>query len=63
MAIYALQGKPTHAARQLGDGRWTSKLGKEVDITHTLVGLEGPVYGQVAAYLRRPLGEAPPQIT
>jgi hypothetical protein len=25
LAIYCLAGKPTHAARQLPDGRWTSK--------------------------------------
>ena len=25
VAIYAKNGEPTHAARQLGDGRWTSK--------------------------------------
>lgn len=62
VAIYAVEGKPTHAARQLGDGRWTSKLGKDIDITHTLRGLEGPVYGHVASYLKRSLGEAPTQM-
>jgi hypothetical protein len=62
VAIYAAEGKPTHAARQLGDGRWTSKLGKESDITHTLRGLEGPVYGQVAGYLKRALTETLEQI-
>jgi hypothetical protein len=54
VAIYALDGKPTHAARQLSDGRWTSKLGKDIDITHTLRGLEGPIYGAVAGFLKRP---------
>lgn len=54
VALYALNGLPTHAARQLPDGKWTSKLGKEIDISHTLVGLEGPIYGQVAGYLKRP---------
>ena len=34
IAIYAKDGEPTHAARQLGDGRWTSKLGKYEDIEH-----------------------------
>jgi hypothetical protein len=43
IAIYALAGRPTHAARQLADGRWTSKLGKDIDITHTVRGLEGNV--------------------
>lgn len=54
VALYADEaGVPTHAARQLPTGRWTSKLGTEVDIEHTLPGLEGPVYGKVAAFLRR----------
>jgi len=34
IVIYELHGKPTHAARQLESGRWTSKLGKWVDIEH-----------------------------
>ena len=35
IAIYVnSQGKPTHAARQLHNGRWSSKLGNEVDIEH-----------------------------
>jgi hypothetical protein len=53
VAIYALDGKPAHAARQLADGRWTSKLGRDIDIAHSLSGLEGPAYGQVAIYLKR----------
>jgi hypothetical protein len=43
-----------HAARQLTDGTWTSKLGREIDITHTLPGLEGGEYGRIAMYMRRP---------
>jgi len=42
VAFYARDGKPKHAARQLPDGFWTSKLGPAIDITHTLDGLEGP---------------------
>ena len=53
LAIYARDGKPTHAARQQPDGTWTSKLGKHIDINHTLRGLEGPVYGQVVAFMKR----------
>jgi hypothetical protein len=48
------QGKPTHAARQLSDGRWTSKLGPDVDIAHELAALEGGRYGRVAVVLARP---------
>jgi len=55
VAFYARDGRPKHAARQLPDGLWTSKLGENLDISHTLRGLEGPWYGQVAGYLRRPL--------
>lgn len=47
---------PTHAARQLPSGTWTSKLGPQVDIFHSLSGLEGKQYGTVAAFLKRPLG-------
>jgi hypothetical protein len=47
---------PTHAARQLPDGRWTSKLGGFEDITHTSVEcLHGDSYGRVSVYLKRPV--------
>lgn len=55
IAIYSLEGKPTHAARQLPDGKWSSKLGKFIDITHTLKGLEGPVYGKATHFMKRAL--------
>ncbi len=57
IAIYAdSQGLPTHAARLLLSGRWTSKLGPYVDIEHgTVQGVEGPDYGTVAFFMRRPL--------
>lgn len=50
-----LQGIPTHAAKQLGNGRWTSKLGQSEDIEHSLEGLKDSMYGSVAQVLRRPL--------
>jgi hypothetical protein len=53
-AFFIAGGKPTHAARQLVDGTWTSKLGKWIDISHTLRGLVGPMYGDVAAFMKRP---------
>ena len=48
-------GNPTHAARQLPNGRWTSKLGGLEDIEHPLRSLEGPdpAYGTVSKVLRR----------
>lgn len=46
-------GVPTHAARQLPSGLWTSKLGEWEDIEHTLHALEGDIYGTVALLLKR----------
>jgi len=60
LALYARDGKPTHAARQQPDGSWTSKLGKHVDISHTLLGVEGPLYGQVVGFMKRSLPAAMP---
>jgi hypothetical protein len=53
VALYATDEGPAHAARQLGNGRWTSKLGPDDDIEHTLEGLVSPVYGAVVQFLRR----------
>ncbi len=53
IAIYAVGFRPTHAARQMRSGFWSSKIGKSVDIEHTLEGLEGSFYGQVALIMRR----------
>lgn len=55
IAIYLnASNKPTHAARQLGSGRWTSKLGTLEDIEHvTLDGLYGSSYGVAAVFMRR----------
>lgn len=45
--------KPTHMARQLDSGKWTSKLGRLEDIEHDLAGVEGDAYGKVAHFLKR----------
>ena len=29
LVLYALEGRPTHAARQLASGKWSSKLGRK----------------------------------
>jgi hypothetical protein len=55
VAIYASDEGPTHAARQLDNGLWTSKLGPDDDIEHSLEGLCGPSYGSVVQFLRRPV--------
>jgi hypothetical protein len=48
------RGKPTHAARQLPSGTWTSKLGEGEDIEHTVPeAVMGDVYGTVGQFLRR----------
>ena len=54
LAIYAHGDRTKHMARQIGPGRWTSKLGDERDIGHALEGLEGQHYGFVARFIRRP---------
>lgn len=45
------RGTPTHAARLLDTGRWTSKLGRQVDVVHDLSALEGSIYGKIAVVL------------
>jgi len=56
IAIFAdPAGTPTHIARQLSSGRWTSKLGNLEDIEHDLRGLEGRSYGAVSQILRKPI--------
>lgn len=56
IAVFAFDGQPTHAARQLADGRWTSKCGQSFDITHELSELEGTTYGTVMAVYSKPTG-------
>ena len=55
VALYVDQDNvPTHMARQLSNGKWTSKLGSDMDISHdTVEVLEGPCYGTASYYLRR----------
>jgi hypothetical protein len=56
VAIYSRDGVPTHAARQLPEGTWTSKLGQGFDIRHALKAIEGPAYGLASLFLARPIG-------
>jgi hypothetical protein len=54
VALYAIGQTPKHMARQLTNGRWTSKLGDLRDITHsTPEDVEGKTYGRVVLYMRR----------
>lgn len=53
IAIYVKNEEPCHAARQLPDGRWSSKLGTLECITHELDALEGDAYGRVECLMSR----------
>ncbi len=62
VALYLWNRQPGyfHATRQLVNGRWTSKLGKNVDIEHTLDALVSnhtDGYGEVVKILKRPRQE------
>jgi hypothetical protein len=52
------QGTPSHAARQLPQGCWTSKIGELEDIEHALHDLEGTAHGSVVLILKRVVPEA-----
>jgi hypothetical protein len=59
VALYAAGPLYTHAARQLPGGKWTSKLGKDVDIEHVMPSdLENGVYGRVVEVMKRPYSPA-----
>jgi hypothetical protein len=48
----------THAARQLADGKWTSKLGKAEDIEHDSPDdVAAGLYGEIVQIMKRPLGK------
>lgn len=59
VALYATSAfEGTHAARQLPSGKWTSKLGKLIDIEHdTPEVIAGGEYGEVMQVMKR--GYAP----
>lgn len=53
VTLFALSGVPKHAAKQLPNGRWISKLGPSEDIVHALHDLTGMVYGSVVLVMKR----------
>jgi hypothetical protein len=54
IVIFLLNGRPTHAARQLESGLWTSKCGRLEDIRHeTLAAVEGKMYGKAVIFMHR----------
>ena len=40
VALFALQDKPTHVAKLLAKGKWSSKLGQFEDIEHNRIRLQ-----------------------
>lgn len=56
IVIYGERGGYTHAARQLSNGKWTSKLGRYQDIDHDQPeSLTGGDYGQIVFIMKRPV--------
>jgi hypothetical protein len=53
VAIYAYDGGAQHGARQLQDGRCTSKLGNLSDVEHDTLEIPQGTYGKVARILKR----------
>lgn len=59
VALFELSPFYTHAARQLPDGKWTSKLGRDVDIEHDApVDVGGGVYGEAVLLMQRVIASA-----
>jgi len=58
VALYVDGNAVRHAARQLVDGKWTSKLGDGPDIEHEILDVEGPLYGKATVFLKRETGAA-----
>lgn len=59
VALYGSGFMYTHAARQLPDGKWTSKLGSGIDIEHdTPDVVSGGLYGEVVEFMKRRVAQA-----
>jgi hypothetical protein len=55
IVIYGAFGEWEHVARQLDNGKWTSKMGPDEDIEHSSPDeLAGGVFGQVVRLMMRP---------
>ncbi len=54
IAIYAdSDGFPTHASKQLKNGYWSSKLGRDFDVSHTIGNMHDGPYGSVRVFMSR----------
>jgi hypothetical protein len=57
IVIYIKDSNPTHASRQLKNGKWTSKLGGDIDIEHDCPEvLNGPLYGIATIIMKKENG-------
>lgn len=62
VALYGTGLTYAHAARQLPNGKWTSKLGKGEDIEHDgPEDIAGGLYGEVKEIMMKPAAATPPQ--
>jgi hypothetical protein len=59
VAFYADNEGPQHAAKQLPDGRWKSKLGSDLDdVEHNTVrGAECRLYGKAVLFMKREISK------
>lgn len=55
IVIFTKNSSPTHAARQLSEDTWTSKLGENIDVSHTLAAIQDGFYGRVAVFMVKKL--------
>ncbi len=53
IAIYEKDNKPTHAAKLLQGDIWSSKLGNDFDVSHTLFSMQDGFYGNVSVFMKR----------
>jgi hypothetical protein len=57
-ALYGPSLLYTHVARQLPNGKWTSKLGAAEDVEHDKQDdMAGGLYGEVVQWMKRPAPE------
>ncbi|MBN7814210.1 DUF7689 domain-containing protein [Algoriphagus pacificus] len=55
IVIYTKEGIVTHAAKQLQNGLWSSKLGQQNDVSHTINSMEDGGYGNATVFMSRPI--------
>jgi len=55
ICIYEKDNLPKHAAKQIPNGNWSSKLGEYFDVEHTESALSGGRYGDISIYMKRRL--------